>query len=329
MRIGGSAAPPRLQVVRMLVSCCLEEIDLKIVVAGMLSDDHAAIDLQPGSIIIGPRSFQLADIRRQPPRPARWRSARRCAAGDLAFVRRVVVDRRFMIAVPRVSVSSALIADQGRAWGRRTPAACVRREARISDQFGLALRIFCTTTADALVDVDDDSRSASSSSPESSGATAPWRRHRELEASARMVSIRMPSCSSAAAATSMASFSSDGDTRSANVAFASRNRRSRIHALVTLVPSVPASGESLTRNVIAASADRSAGRGAASRFGAQMVCATVASEARDRHDIAREGLIERKALQSAERQHLGDAALLDSLPVRFEHLRGLIRLHGA
>ena len=39
------------------------------------------------------------------------------------------------------------------------------------------------------------------------------------------------------------------------------------------------------------------------------------------------GLLERHALEAAERQHLGDAAGFDQLAVVVEHLYGLVRLH--
>ena len=97
---------------------------------------------------------------------------------------------------------------------------------------------------------------------------------------------------------------------------------------VTLSPSVPASGESLTRNVIASVGGSigCAGIGV-STSGAQIVCATVAfGRPAMRDDVARLGLIDRHALEPAERQHLGDAAGLDQLAVVVEHLHGLVRL---
>ncbi len=43
----------------------------------------------------------------------------------------------------------------------------------------------------------------------------------------------------------------------------------------------------------------------------------------DRDDVARLRLVDRRALQAAEGQHLGDAALLDQAAVAVEHLGGL------
>ena len=96
--------------------------------------------------------------------------------------------------------------------------------------------------------------------------------------SRRMVSIRMPSCNSPRPATSMESFSVDSEMRSATLPSASRNSRSRITRLCTLSPSVPASGESLMRKVIASVGGSigCAGSGS-STSGAQIVCETVAS----------------------------------------------------
>ena len=70
----------------------------------------------------------------------------------------------------------------------------------------------------------------------------------------------------------------DSLTRSATLPSASRNSRSRIMRPVTLSPSVPASGELLTRNVIASVGGSigCAGSGT-STSGAHMVCDTVAS----------------------------------------------------
>ncbi len=64
--------------------------------------------------------------------------------------------------------------------------------------------------------------------------------------SRRMVSISTPSCNSPRPATSKLSLSSLSVTRMATFDSASRSSRSRIMRLVTLVPSRPASGLSLT-----------------------------------------------------------------------------------
>src|SRR5579871_1131909 len=103
----------------------------------------------------------------------------------------------------------------------------------------------------------------------------------------------MPSCNSPRPATSMESFSSDSRTRSVMLPSASRSSRSRIMRPVTLSPSVPASGESLTRKVIAGF-----------------------------------GFLDAGALEPTEGEQLGDAALLDELAVAVEHLHLLVRLHA-
>jgi len=58
MRIGGSAARFVLEVVRSGELFALR-IVISRSVAGMLADDNALVDLQAGSLIIGPRSSRL------------------------------------------------------------------------------------------------------------------------------------------------------------------------------------------------------------------------------------------------------------------------------
>src|SRR6516162_2863943 len=112
-----------------------------------------------------------------------------------------------------------------------------------------------------------------------------------------MVSIRMPSCNSPRPATSMESFSLDSEICSATLPSASRNSRSRITRLCTLSPSVPASGESLMRNVMV--------------------------------NVAGKAFLDRRALESAEGKHLGDAAFFDYDAVAIEHFHNLIGAHRA
>ena len=58
----------------------------------------------------------------------------------------------------------------------------------------------------------------------------------------------------------------------------------------------------------------------------QIVSATVAvGQPGDRDDVARLDFIDRLALEAAEGQHLGDAALLDELAVARQRLDGLVR----
>ena len=141
----------------------------------------------------------------------------------------------------------------------------------------------------------------------------------------------MPSCNSPRPATSIESLSSDSRTRSATLPSASRSSRSRIMRPVTLVPSVPASGESLTRNVMA-SVGGSIGCAwiGVSITGSQMVWATVAlgSPARATMSPASASSTGTRS-RPAEGQHLGDAAGLDELAVVVEHLDGLVRLDRA
>ena len=79
-------------------------------------------------------------------------------------------------------------------------------------------------------------------------------RGRETETSKpsrRIFSIKTPSCNSPRPPTSKASLASDSFTLMATLVSASAKRRSRIIRDVTLEPSVPANGESLTPIVIA------------------------------------------------------------------------------
>jgi hypothetical protein len=97
--------------------------------------------------------------------------------------------------------------------------------------------------------------------------------------------------------------------------------------LVTLSPSVPASGESFTRNVIAS-------------VGGSIGCAAIGVDFRahngvgdvrlrqagDGDDIARAGFIDRLPLKAAEGEHLGDAAVFQQFAVARKHFHGLVRI---
>ena len=91
---------------------------------------------------------------------------------------------------------------------------------------------------------------------------------------------------------------------------------------VTLSPSVPASGESLTRKIMASVGGSigCAGSGVLDLGVADGVGDGRLRQAGDRDDVAGLGLVDRHALEAAERQHLGDAAGLDQLAVAVEHL---------
>ena len=146
-----------------------------------------------------------------------------------------------------------------------------------------------------------------------------------------MVSIRMPSCNSPRPATSKASFSVDSLIRSATLPSASRSSRSRITRLCTLSPSLPASGESLMRNVIAKRRriDRLRRQRLRHLRRAERVRHGRLRQPGDGDDVAGLGLLDGGALEAAEGQHLGDAALLDQLAVAVEHLDGLVGLDRA
>ena len=100
---------------------------------------------------------------------------------------------------------------------------------------------------------------------------------------------------------------------------------------VTLLPSVPASGESLTRNVIASVGGSigCAGIGVVDLGIADRVRDGGFRQAGDGDDVAGFRLVDRHALEAAEREHLGDAAGLDLLAFVVEHLHRLVRLDGA
>ena len=97
--------------------------------------------------------------------------------------------------------------------------------------------------------------------------------------------------------------------------------------LVTLLPSVPASGESLTRKVIDSVGGSIgwAGSGSVDLGRADGVGDGGVGQAGERDDVAGARLVERDALEPAEGEHLRDAALLDQLAVMVEHLDRLVR----
>ena len=197
-------------------------------------------------------------------------------------------------------------------------------DGRISIISALRSDIFCTTMPEWTSSTSITTSSiGSSSSPASFLRSSTFGRDTDSsKPSRRIVSIRMPSCNSPRPATSIASLSSDSRTRSATLPSASRSSRSRIMRPVTLVPSVPASGESLTRNVIASVGGSigCAGIGV-STAGSQMVWATVASGSPASATMSPASASSTgDALEAAERQNLGDAAALDQLAVAVEHL---------
>ncbi len=100
--------------------------------------------------------------------------------------------------------------------------------------------------------------------------------------------------------------------------------------LCTLSPSVPASGESLTRKVID-SVGGSIGCACSGSVtsGAQSVSATLkVRQPGDGDDVAGLGLVDRHALDAAEGEDLGDAARLDDRALAVEHLDRLIGAHA-
>ena len=145
-------------------------------------------------------------------------------------------------------------------------------------------------------------------------------RHRELKTFAPHGLNQNAELSSPRPATSMESFSSDSRTRSATLPSASRSRRSRIMRPVTLSPSVPASGKSLTRNTMASVGGLigCAGSGCVDGWMRRWSWRRwpPAGPAR-RDDVAGFRLLDRHALEPAERQHLGDAT-----SVRLAYRRG-------
>ena len=84
--------------------------------------------------------------------------------------------------------------------------------------------------------------------------------------------------------------------------------------LVTLSPSVPASGESLTRKdmVTVGGSIGWAGSGSVVLGRAEGVGDGALREAGDGDDVAGLAVVDRLALQAAEGQDLGDAAVLDA-----------------
>ena len=92
--------------------------------------------------------------------------------------------------------------------------------------------------------------------------------------------------------------------------------------LVTLSPSVPASGESLTmKDIDTVGGSIGCAWSGASTDGSQKVSATVPfGRPGDGDDVAGFGVLDRLALEAAEGEDLGDAAVLDHLAVARQHL---------
>ena len=101
--------------------------------------------------------------------------------------------------------------------------------------------------------------------------------------------------------------------------------------LVTLSPSVPASGELLTMNDIdtVGGSIGCATSGVSTRGIAEGIGDGALGEAGDGDDVAGFGFFERRALDAAEGEDLGDAPVLDQLAVAAQHLHGLVRLDRA
>ena len=138
----------------------------------------------------------------------------------------------------RVGEEFALIADQpARRRIEHQPLTAAARGTHL-DQLGFALRHLLHDDAGVLlVDVDDDLLDRLQSSRRCcrrSNSTF-GRDTESSKPSRRMVSIRMPSCSSPRPATSMESLSSNSRTRSATLPSASRSSRSRMIAAGDLV----------------------------------------------------------------------------------------------
>ena len=98
--------------------------------------------------------------------------------------------------------------------------------------------------------------------------------------------------------------------------------------LVTLSPSVPASGELLTMNDIDTRRriDRLRRQRRVDGGIAEGVGDGALGEAGNGDDVAGFGLFQRRALDAAEGEDLGDAPGLDQLAVGAEHLHRLVRL---
>src|ERR1700760_2164101 len=245
----------------------LEHVDDQVVVARVLADDHAVVNL-PARL-----DHHRAAILEIPQRVGDGLALvvgdqhAIAAALDRALVRGIAVEQ------PVHDGGAARVGGGNTSRTRPPP------EGRSSVISALRSAIFCTTTPECSSSTSIMTSSiGSSTSPASFLRNSTFGRDTDSsKPSRRMVSIRMPSCNSPRPATSMASLSSDSRTRSATLPSASRSRRSRIMRPVTLEPSVPASGESLTRKVIASVGGSIGCAGIdVSTAGSQMVMATVA-----------------------------------------------------
>src|SRR6516164_2269012 len=255
----------------------LEHVDLEVVAARVLAHDHAAIDLpsrvdhhRPAVLEIPQRvGHGLALVVGDQHAVA--------AAHDLAPIGTIAVEQPVHDrGAARVGEQLAVIADEAaRRRQEHEPHA-----GRISVISALRSESFCTTMPACASSTSMTTSSIGSrSSPSAARSSSTFGRDTDSsKPSRRMVSIRMPSCNSPRPATSMASFSVDSLILSATLPSASRRSRSRITRLCTLSPSVPASGESLMRKVIAKVGGSMGCAGSGSvTSGAQIVCDTVAS----------------------------------------------------
>ena len=101
--------------------------------------------------------------------------------------------------------------------------------------------------------------------------------------------------------------------------------------LVTLSPSVPASGELLTMNDIdtVGGSIGCAFKGASTERIAEGIGDGALGKAGNGDNVAGFGFLQRRALDAAESDDLGDPPGLDQLAVAAQDLDGLVRLDGA
>ncbi len=133
--------------------------------------------------------------------------------------------------------------------------------------------------------------------------------------SRRIVSIRMPRCSSPRPETLWVSGLSVGSTRSATLRSSSLKSRSRNWRLVTYLPSRPAKGPLFTMKSTEIVGSSTAMPWQALRRvdGREGLADFDGLEPGQRHDVARARFLHLDPMQAVEREQLGDAAILGRL----------------
>ena len=240
----------------MLVSClCFQRVDVEVVAPAVLADDHALVDLRPRRDEHRPALLQVPQRIGDRVAGAVGDQHAVAPALDRALVGLVAVeDPVHHAGAAGVGQELALIADQAARRRAEGDAGLAAAGGTHVVQLGLALAELLDDDAGVfVVDVDCDflDRLQPLAGLGSVWKTTRGRRIDSSKPSRRMVSISTPSCSSPRPATSKASLPSVSRDPDGDVALGLAQQAVADHAAVTLSPSRPASGLSLTEKVMA------------------------------------------------------------------------------